>query len=148
MATDARSYSGAMLEIVVDNHRMSTELNDQDDGFRILLDGDPVAMTLTETETIVGNTRTHTRETRPPGPADWLPGGAALPGGDRLGGGAWLETAEIEVRPGRAVHLSFPMLSGDVYNTSVYLRESLLLIFDPTYTQVDVTWDHWADVST
>ncbi|KPM53712.1 hypothetical protein ACG83_24255 [Frankia sp. R43] len=137
-----------MPEIAVENHRMSTELNNQEDGFRILLDGNPVAMTLTETDTTVGNTRTHTREIRPPGPVDWLPGGALLPGGARLSGGAWLETAEIEVRPGRAVHLSFPMLSGESYNTVVYLQESLVLTFDPAYTQVDVTWDHWSDVST
>lgn len=42
-----------MTGIVIDGHRVLTELHNQAEGFRILLDGHPVAMTLSETETTV-----------------------------------------------------------------------------------------------
>ncbi|CUU59108.1 hypothetical protein Ga0074812_124133 [Parafrankia irregularis] len=125
-----------MADIVVDGRRVSTEVRDQPRGFRILVDGHPVAMTLTRTETIVGNIGTSTRQTHAPCRVDWLDGAP------------WPDDALINVYSDSTVHVGIQQKTGYVYNTAVWHWDHLRLAFDPAYTHVDVTWDDWADVST
>ncbi|EFC85141.1 hypothetical protein [Parafrankia sp. EUN1f] len=125
-----------MAEIVVDGYRVTTEQRDQAGGYRILVDGAPVPMTLTRTETIIGNISTSTRQTEPPRAVDWLPDTA------------WPDSARISLHPDRTVDVSYSEETGYVYNTAVWRWVRILLTFNPAYTHVDVSWNHTADVST
>jgi hypothetical protein len=123
-----------MPEIVIDGHHVTTE--GYGNGFRILVDGHPVPMTFAETKTTVGNSEPRTVEIHRRWPVVWLPPAP------------WLADADTDIFGSRAVRLHFSRELVYIHNTGVYDAENVLLEFDPAYTKVDVSWDHYCDYST
>jgi len=129
-------------QAVLERRLVSFEVKERSRAFRITVDGRPVKMTLTETETIVGNLGSSTRRLRPASPVDWLSSPKTpLPG--------WPDDSWIKVRPhDRTVRVDVPLPSAYGNGTALWRRERFTLTFAETYTHVDIVWDHWSDIST
>ncbi|GAA0957985.1 hypothetical protein [Actinocorallia libanotica] len=126
---------------VLERRLVSFEAKPGAPAFRITVDGGPVGMTLTETETIVGNRGAGTRRLGPARAVDWLTSPKAPLTG-------WPDDAWIKVSPDdRSVRVDFSLPNAEGLGTTVWCRESLVLTFDAAFAHADVVWDHWNDVT-
>ncbi|MGI5171223.1 hypothetical protein ACQEU3_43420 [Spirillospora sp. CA-253888] len=124
-----------MVDFELDGRRVS--LSPQEPGadrFRVLVDGVPVPMELTRTNTRTGNLGTTTREIAARHPAEWV----------QIEG----EPSEPSVYGSRKVYIHFHLPTTYIYNTAVWCAQSVCLTFAEDFSGVSVLWDESIDDST
>ncbi|MFI0449467.1 hypothetical protein [Actinomadura sp. 6N118] len=123
-----------MVEFELDGRQVSLVARTPESSeFRVLVDGVPVPMDVTRTETFTGNLGSSTREVEACHPAAWI---------------------QIEGTPHdpsiwgpRIAYVLFMKPIVSVYNTSVWSSDSVHLTFADDFTRVAVAWDESTDTS-
>ncbi|MEU0541500.1 hypothetical protein ABZ319_16685 [Nocardia sp. NPDC005978] len=126
-------------EIEFRGRRVELERGSDASEFRVLVDGRPIAMTFTETESKLSNTRSGTRTVREPVPVQWARASIPLPVPVRLDSS--IHNDELRVR----LPLDHHAVEG--LGTVVHTSDTVYLRFGPDCAAVEVDLNHYTDTS-
>ncbi|MEU8365342.1 hypothetical protein AB0C27_55945 [Nonomuraea sp. NPDC048882] len=100
------------------------------------MDDSAIAMTFSESKTMVGNIGSTTHEISARRPVSWVPRKDCPP-----------ETRVDVIGPHEA-HFVFTLSTGEAYNTWIWEGMSARLVFCCDFSGVDILWDHIVDTAT
>lgn len=141
----SRSALGMAKRFMVDGRAVTFEAQPGSDGWRVLVDGRPVPMTLRETESSVtssGNYYDSVLEHAHP--VEWIALGPCLAASESFRVSKLRTPGEPQ---GFRASLTWSAGHGEVQGTAVYSIESITLLFPEDAARVDVEWDHHTDSS-
>ncbi|MGX1807778.1 hypothetical protein ACWIGI_18830 [Nocardia sp. NPDC055321] len=126
-------------EIEFRGRRVELERGSDTAEFRVLVDGQPIPMTYTETESWNSNTTRGTRAVREPAPARWARASVPLPVPLRLDSSIHDDSLRVSMR------LEHHAAEG--LGTVVHSSDTVYLRFGPDCAAVEVDLNHYTDTS-